>query len=1407
MSMHATYRITLAVIFCLVLMVGEAISVPAEASEPQSVGVEAPQWVDGKWVDGKWVDGKWVDGTLAAMSLEAKAAQMVMVRSFGQYRNPASEDYQALLSMVVELGVGGLVVFDADLESIPRYLNAMQSAAALPLLVASDLERGMAFRVRRGTVPLPYAMAVGATRSEAAAHFVGEVTAREARALGIHWTFAPVADVNNNPANPIINIRSFGEDPELVARLSRAFIAGAQRGGHEEGGGHGAGGGPRGVLTTAKHFPGHGDTAIDSHVALPVVTGDRERLEAVELAPFRAAISQGVDAVMLGHIAVPAVDASGAPATLSPALVDGLLRNELGFTGLIVTDAMEMAGVRPAWTGGAAVRAVQAGADVILMPPDPRVAIQSLVRGVREGQLTEARLDASVRRILAIKANLGLHQARLVDPAAIGQHVARPVDVARAESIARDAITVVRNEGGILPLKAEAPLRLLHLVISDRLVFRGLPRDELAARAIDATTRFLGPDISAEVSDEIVSMAPEFSHILVSAFVRSVAADGKALAASHQRLLSRLMATGRPLVVLSMESPYLLAAIPEAPVYLCAYGAATVSQRAAIAAVFGEFDVTGRLPVSLPIPGHQGYPVGHGLDIPRRPMTLSPSPESAHGPESAQEPESANATESAHVPESAHVSESARFKPGGLAEVDRLLDDFLAQGAFPGGVVAIGYGDRLVHLRPFGRLSYAADAPTVAADTIYDLASLTKVVGTTTMAMILVDAGQLELDARVVDFLPGFIGADVEPDAAQTRSAVTVRHLLTHTSGVDWWAPLYKSLQGKPAYVEHIQAMDLVYEPGSQTKYSDLGIILLGEILERVAGEPMEVFLERRVFQPLSMAETRFLPGRELIERIAPTEEDPWRGRVLQGEVHDENAHALGGVAPHAGLFSTAGDLARFARLLVNHGVFEHHRLVSRATFDTFTRRHEDLGEGRGLGWDMKSPKGSSAGSLFSSSSFGHTGFTGTSIWIDPERELFVILLTNRVHPSRDNNLIRKVRPALADAVVRALAEPPVQVGLERLEQDVSTLVGKRLGLVVHSASVTSDGRHAIDVLRDQGLEVARLFSPEHGLRGRAAAGEAVTDGRDPISGLPMVSLYGDRRKPTPADLENLDTLVFDLQGAGVRFYTYVSTLILCLEAAADAGLEVVVLDRPNPLGGKRVAGPVAASRDVVPASFVNLAPGPLIHGLTMGEMASLVNAGLSRPAELTVIPMVGWQRHMTWADTGLPWVSPSPNLRTAEAALAYPGVALLEATNVSEGRGTATPFLRLGAPWLDANGLAMETLRSIPGFELKSSRFTPLSGPAAPRPKNLDQECYGWQVRVNDASSAEPYRLGLELLTTLARQPEFAWRSEESLTWLLGTDRVGRDLRAGKSVAEILAADTADHAEWRQVRASVLLY
>lgn len=388
---------------------------------------------------------------------------------------------------------------------------------------------------------------------------------------------------------------------------------------------------------------------------------------------------------------------------------------------------------------------------------------------------------------------------------------------------------------------------------------------------------------------------------------------------------------------------------------------------------------------------------------------------------------------------------------------------------------------------------------------------------------------------------------------------------------------------------------------------------------------------------------------------------------------------------------------------------------------------------------------------------------------------------------------------------VESAPAAPVRVGLDRIASEGGApLRGKRVGLVVHAASVAADGRHAIDVMRAASVNVVRLFTPEHGLAGRAAAGEKIDGGTDAASGLPVVSLYGERTKPSAEDLRGLDVLVVDLQDAGVRFYTYASTMLLCLEAAADAGVELVILDRPNPLGGDRWDGPRRGPETEVPLSLVSRAPGPLVHGLTLGEMARVANAGRAKPARLTVVAMEGWKRSMRWRDVGRAWIAPSPNLRSAEAALVYPGTCLLESTRATEGRGTDAPFLLIGAPWVDASALA--SVRS-PGFALTPTRFTPRASEAARSPKHRDVECAGVRVSVTDASATRPYELGLRLLQALRKQAGFGWTREGALDWLVGTRRVREALERGDSVESMLEANAADLAAWERERAPALLY
>lgn len=397
---------------------------------------------------------------------------------------------------------------------------------------------------------------------------------------------------------------------------------------------------------------------------------------------------------------------------------------------------------------------------------------------------------------------------------------------------------------------------------------------------------------------------------------------------------------------------------------------------------------------------------------------------------------------------------------------------------------------------------------------------------------------------------------------------------------------------------------------------------------------------------------------------------------------------------------------------------------------------------------------------------------------------------------------------ALLPKAAHAVLAPRVLTGLDRVVRaGGAPLLAKRVGLLVHAASLTADGRHAIDALGASGVRLVRLFGAEHGFRGLAAAGEKVDDAIDAKSGLPVISLYGRKSKPLPEDLDGLDTFVVDMQDAGVRFYTFAATMMHCLDACAAAGVPMVILDRPNPIGGLRVEGPVSGPVSEVPASLVNMTPGPLVHGLTLAEIARVVNASRELKAKLSAVELEGWSREMSFKDTGLPWVNPSPNLRSPEACLAYPGTCLIEGTTATEGRGTDAPFLKIGAPWLKSEEMARAV--RVPGFECEPTTFTPRSSSATPVPKHLDVPCQGLLVRVRDAAKAEPYRLGLTLLIEMKRRhPEFAWRGDGSgFDRLVGTRSVRTAIDRGDSVDAIVAADAPAVAEFRRLRAPSLLY
>lgn len=930
----------------------------------------------------------WVEATLKKMSLREKIGQMLMVYCYGFYTSTESSDYKQLLHELDDNHVGGFIfgtirgplgIERGQVYPTAVIANELQSHSKLPLLFAADFESGAGMRLDEGT-SFPSAMAQAATGDPKVAYTAGKFTAIEAREAGIQWVFAPVADVNNNPDNPIINIRSYGEDPQQVALYVKEFIRGVQ----ENGG-----------IATAKHFPGHGDVSVDSHLSSPVVPGDRAELESTELVPFRAAIAAGVDAIMPGHLSVPAFEPDPhLPATLSKNILTGLLRDEMKFKGIVVTDAMDMGGVTSNFApGDAAVRSVEAGADVLLLPPVPDAAMAGLEQAVKSGRIPVARIDESVRRILAVKARIGLDKSRTVDVARLNEKFALPSTEAIAQNAADRSVTLLRNAQNLLPLDATRPMRVLLVALS-------ADPDPVPGETIEPEIRWRVDSLQVVRADTnyfpvraVRLPSPDTYDVAIAAlFVRIADRKGNVAFPDDERaVVNQLLASGKPTVIASFGSPYLIEGFPDAKTWISQFSTNDVSQRGVARAIFGQVPLGGHIPVSVP----GTLKRGDGISLAANPMTLAPAP----------------------------AEMTARLKP-----VYDLLDRAVADGAFPGGVVAVGHNDQLA-VHAFGKLSVDAKAGAVKADTMYDMASVTKVVVTTTAVMMLVDEDRLSLDTPVVRYLPEWAAAAKSDPNPAWRQSVTVRNLMLHDSGLPAHRDFFLTAKGYDAMLAKVMAEPLIREPGTQVEYSDLGMILVGEIVQRLTGQRLDEFAKQHIFSPLGMANSMFSPPKSLRARIAPTEFDStFRKRLVWGEVHDENSWAMGGVAGHAGLFSTASDIAAFAQMMLNGGIYAQHRLLDRSTIRAFTTAQQIGGSSRAVGWDVPTPP-SSAGQYYTPKSFGHTGFTGTSIWIDPERDLFVILLTNRVNPTRANEKIRQVRPALHDAVFQALGLVPAASG------------------------------------------------------------------------------------------------------------------------------------------------------------------------------------------------------------------------------------------------------------------------------------------------------------------------------------------------------------------------------------------
>ena len=748
---------------------------------------------------------------------------------------------------------------------------------------------------------------------------------------------------------------------------------------------------------------------------------------------------------------------------------------------------------------------------------------------------------------------------------------------------------------------------------------------------------------------------------------------------------------------------------------------------------------------------------------------------------------------------------------GRLSRIDDVVNEAVAAHQLPGAVVLVGRDDAIVFKKAYGNRAVQPSIEPMTLDTIFDLASLTKVVATAPAVMMLVEEGRIRLTDPVATFIPDF--------ARHGKDRVTIRDLLTHMSGLRPDLDLTSDWKGADEAIRLACEEVPTDPPGRKFVYSDINFLLLGDIVARVSRRPLADFVRDRIFVPLDMRETMYLPPASLAPRIAPTQPCtpfgwPCEGpgmTMLRGVVHDPTARRMGGVAGHAGVFSTAADLAKFARMWTSGGANLKRPVLSPLTMARMSSPATPPGEPnvRGLGWDINSSYSAPRGDIFPIGSFGHTGFTGTSIWIDPATRVFVIILSNRVHPDGRGDVtpLRSriatiVASSLTDVRVPAVTPPPALPTLAGIDvlraAGFKAIAGLRVGVLTNQIGRARDGASTIDLIASApGVKLVALFSPEHGIRG--TLDDAVPEAVDQKTGLPIHSLYGTTRRPTAEMLAGIDAVVVDLQDIGTRFYTYMTTLAYVMEEAAPRKIKVIVLDRPNPIGGVQIEGPALDDSAVGFTGY--LASMPIRHGLTMGELAMLFNGEKRIGADVTVIAMRNWRRDEWFDETGLAWTNPSPAMRSLAAATLYPGIGAFEQLNLAVGRGTDAPFEQVGAPWIDGVRLA-EALnaRRLAGVRFYPVRFTPTTRAHA------NAECQGVFIVVTDRAAVRPVRVGVEIVSAIVslfpKQLDLKPAARQ-----FGSDAGIARIQAGDDPETIAKSWSAAEAKWRALSARYLIY
>lgn len=740
-----------------------------------------------------------------------------------------------------------------------------------------------------------------------------------------------------------------------------------------------------------------------------------------------------------------------------------------------------------------------------------------------------------------------------------------------------------------------------------------------------------------------------------------------------------------------------------------------------------------------------------------------------------------------------------QFDESKLRAVDAAIEKAIAEGKTPGGVLWLESRGN-VYTKAYGDKSLIPGTEETTPDTIYDAASVTKVAATTMALMELVESHQLLIDAPVASYLPEF--------SAVAGDAISVRHLMTHTSGLRPGLSLRENWTGIDAAYQLACSQTLQSQPGEKFVYSDINFILLGILVAKVSGSPLDEFVKQKIFQPLGMKDSSFNPDPSLNSRIAPTQQIG--DEMLRGVVHDPTARRMGGVAGHAGLFTTASDLAQLARMILHDGTIEHTSHFKKSTLDQMRQVHSrgHLDNFRSLGWDVDTGYTRLRGAHFPVGGIGHTGFTGPSMWIDFDTRSMVIFMSNRVHPDGKGSVLdlREEIGTLFAEAIWSPAPPPtfkaegtVMTGLDVLVADkFQPLLGKRIGLITNHTGQDRKRISTIQHFRDaMDVKLVALFSPEHGIAG--VLDEKVGDSQHDQLAIPIFSLYGSTRKPLPDQLANLDALVFDIQDIGCRFYTYISTMGLAMEAAAEAGIPFFVLDRPNPINGLTVDGPQLEGTP----DFVGFHDIPIRHGMTTGELARMFRSEMPelKMLQLEVIPCRGWSRAMFWSETGLPWTNPSPNMRSSQQALLYPGTGLIEMADISVGRGTDTPFEIIGAPYIHDIELARELNRlALPGITFEPITFTPDTS------KFAGKICKGIRMTVTNRKKVPVLKLGIALASTLNRLYPGDFDLDK-VNRLMKSDKLMAGIREGRDIPSLGKMWKSSIENFKSRRAAYLIY